>query len=68
LLSERERQILLLLGRGCGNQEIGERLKLSVRTVESYCARAIEKLGLDGMKELRRHAICRQRQTDVPGR
>ena len=56
-LSDRERQILSLLGEGRGNQDIADRLSLSVRTVESYCARAIDKLGLDGMKDLRRYAI-----------
>lgn len=65
-LSEREQQILRMLGQGCGNQEIGEKLMISVRTVESYCARAIDKLGLDGMKELRRLAIRRLRREDIP--
>ena len=55
-LSERERQILDLLGQGHGNHEIAERLSLSVRTVESYCTRAIDKLGLNGMKALRHYA------------
>ena len=55
-LSERERQIIELLGQGFGNHEIATRLSLSVRTIESYCARAIDKLGLGGMKELRRYA------------
>ena len=65
LLSEREQQIIDLLGQGCGNQEIGERLAISVRTVESYCSRACEKLGLSGMKELRRHAIQSPRQIEA---
>ncbi|MBK1680749.1 response regulator transcription factor [Rhodocyclus tenuis] len=64
-LSEREGQIIELLGQGCGNQEIAEQLALSVRTVESYCARAIEKLSLAGMKDLRRYAIQQQRRTDA---
>ena len=60
-LSERELQILALIAQGCGNQEIADQLALSVRTVESYCARAIEKLCLDGMKALRRYAIQNHR-------
>jgi DNA-binding NarL/FixJ family response regulator len=56
-LSEREQQIIELLGQGCGKQEIAEKLVISVRTVESYCTRAIEKLHVKGMKELRRYAI-----------
>ena len=56
-LSEREQQTIALLGQGCGAQEIAVLLEVSVRTVESYCVRACEKLGVSGMKELRRHAV-----------
>ena len=65
-LSDRERQILELLAQGFGNHEIAERLKLSVRTVESYCTRAIDKLALEGMKALRRYALKHYRRADVP--
>lgn len=64
MLSERELQIILLLGQGGGCQELADHLSLSVRTVESYCARAIEKLGLGGMKDLRRFAIQHRWNTD----
>jgi DNA-binding NarL/FixJ family response regulator len=56
-LSERELQILELFSQGCANQEVAEKLTISVRTVESYCARVIEKLELGGMRDLRRYAI-----------
>jgi len=56
-LSEREKQILHRLGRGESNAEIADALAIGVRTVETYCTRIIEKLELDGMKELRRYAI-----------
>jgi len=56
-LSEREQQILILLGQGCGPSEIAETMSISVRTVESYCTRIIEKLALSGMKDLRQYAI-----------
>lgn len=56
-LSERERQAVVLLGQGCGAQEIAAALAVSVRTVESYCTRACEKLGVNGMKELRRYVL-----------
>jgi DNA-binding NarL/FixJ family response regulator len=55
--SEREMQILQFIGKGLGNSEIADRLDLSVRTVETYCARVAEKLDLSGMKELRQFAI-----------
>ena len=56
-LSERERQILDLLSQGEGNIEIAAALGVSVRTVESYYARILVKLHLDGMKALRKYAI-----------
>lgn len=59
-LSEREQQIVDLLGQGDRVQEIADKLSISIRTVETHCARAIEKLNLNGMKELRRHAIQSQ--------
>lgn len=56
-LSAQERQVFRLLGQGEGIREIAETMGISPRTVESYCARIQDKLGLDGMRELRRHAI-----------
>lgn len=56
-LSERERHILLKLGQGESNADIAAAFFISVRTVETYYARIIDKLNLDGMKELRRYAI-----------
>ncbi|NVN91052.1 MAG: response regulator transcription factor [Desulfuromonadales bacterium] len=57
LLSDRERQILTLLGQGESNADIAATFSISVRTVETYYSRIIDKLSLDGMKELRRYAI-----------
>jgi DNA-binding NarL/FixJ family response regulator len=56
-LSEREQQVLAMLGRGESSADIAVAFAISVRTVETYYARIIDKLNLDGMKELRRHAI-----------
>jgi len=56
-LSRQERQVYQLLGNGEGTYEIATALKISTRTVESYYARIIVKLGLKGMYELRHHAI-----------
>ena len=55
--SEREIQIISLLGQGLRASEIAGELELSVRTVESYCTRIYDKLELSGMKELRRFAM-----------
>ena len=57
-LSEQQRHVYRLLGEGSSAGEIAAELHVSPRTVESYCARMIEKFGLTGMKELRRQAIA----------
>ena len=42
-LTEREKQIVLLLTKGLLNREVGERLGISTRTVEVHRARAFKK-------------------------
>lgn len=56
-LSGQQRQIYRLLGQGYSNEEIADRLSISVRTLESYCTRIMDKLGVQGTRELRRQAI-----------
>lgn len=63
-LSPQQEQLYDLLGQGCDAHEIATRLHVSPRTVETYCTRLMDKLGLAGMKELRQHAIAdRQRRS-----
>lgn len=57
MLSEREREVLSMLGQGDSNADIAAVFTISARTVETYFARIIAKLKLDGMRELRRYAI-----------
>ena len=45
-LSPRETEVLRLTACGFGNKEIASRLEVSVKTVETYKARASEKLGV----------------------
>ncbi|PKO24034.1 MAG: hypothetical protein CVU38_01085 [Chloroflexi bacterium HGW-Chloroflexi-1] len=47
----------LQVARGHTNQEIADRLSLSVKTVETYRGRAMEKLGLTGRAALVRYAL-----------
>ncbi len=56
-LSEREAQVIKQVARGHTNQEIAEKLSLSVKTVETYRARAMEKLGLSSRAALVRYAM-----------
>jgi DNA-binding NarL/FixJ family response regulator len=55
-LSEREAGVARLMAEGYGNKEIAARLDLSVKTVETYRARAMEKLGLQSRADLIRYA------------
>lgn len=58
-LSDREEEVVRLTASGYANKEIAARLDLSVKTVETYRARAATKLGLRGRAELVRYAISR---------
>ncbi|MBA4190432.1 MAG: DNA-binding response regulator [Planctomycetaceae bacterium] len=56
-LSDRESEVARLTAAGHSNKEIATRLELSVKTVETYRARAMEKLGLSGRADLVRYAV-----------
>jgi len=57
MLSDREREVLHLLARGHTNQQVADRLCIGVKSVETYKARLMEKLGLKGRAELVRYAL-----------
>jgi len=63
-LSGQQRQLYRLLGQGCTNEEIAGQLNISVRTLESYYVRVMDKLGVHGVKELRQQAIRDARATE----
>jgi two-component system response regulator NreC len=56
-LSEREREVLTMVAQGHTNQVVADRLDLSVKTVESYRARLMSKLGLHNRAELTQLAM-----------
>jgi DNA-binding NarL/FixJ family response regulator len=56
-LSEREHEVLRLIASGRSAGDIAENLHLSVKTVSTYRARALEKLGLRSNAELVRYAL-----------
>ena len=66
-LSEREREVLRLLALGHTNQEIAERLYISVRTAESHRAHIMQKLRLTTRAELVRYALSQGLLAEEPG-
>jgi DNA-binding NarL/FixJ family response regulator len=58
-LSEREEEVLKLTAQGFSNKEAAARLDLSIKTIETYKARAAEKLGLRTRAEIVRYGAAR---------
>ncbi|HJU05506.1 MAG TPA: response regulator transcription factor [Nitrospiraceae bacterium] len=56
-LSDRETEVVRLIAQGYSNKEVAGRLNLSVRTVETYKGRFMEKLGFKNRTELVRYAM-----------
>lgn len=56
-LSDREREVLRQVARGYTNQQIADEIGLSVKTVESYRARLMKKLGMKERADLVRLAL-----------
>jgi two-component system response regulator NreC len=57
LLSDREREILVLLAEGIALKDIAQRLNLSVKTVDAHKYNLMRKLNLHDRSELIRYAI-----------
>jgi DNA-binding NarL/FixJ family response regulator len=62
-LSPRETQVLRDLAFGFTNKEIAVRLSLSVKSIETYRARLLEKLGVERRADLVRYAIAHNLMT-----
>jgi DNA-binding NarL/FixJ family response regulator len=56
-LSDREFEVLQLLGRGLSVGDIAEHLKLSAKTVSTYRSRLLDKMEMDSNAELIRYAM-----------
>ena len=56
-LSDRELEVFQLLGQGYETRRVAESLKVSMKTVQVYCARIKEKLRLANAAELLREAV-----------
>ena len=57
LLSPREREVLRLIAHGYSMAEVAEKLSLSIKTVDTYKTRLMEKLGTTRKSELVSYAL-----------
>jgi DNA-binding NarL/FixJ family response regulator len=57
VLTPRELEVLKMVAEGHTNQEIADRLVLSIKTVQSHRANVMEKLGLHDITQLVRFAL-----------
>lgn len=67
LLSDREMEVFQMLGQGIETRRIAETLHLSPKTVQVYCGRIKDKLGLENATALIREAVrWHEHQTHAP--
>ena len=57
-LTTRQKEILCLVAQGCTNREIGQRLGISVRTVEVHRFNLMRRLRVRNVAQLLRQAIA----------
>jgi two-component system nitrate/nitrite response regulator NarL len=57
-LTDREREILVLIAEGLYNKEVGARLNISTRTVETHRERIMRKLGVHSTAGLTKYAVA----------
>ena len=60
LLTPREREVLQLIARGYAYKEVGRRLNVSVKTIETHVSSVLRKLQLSSRHELARWATDRR--------
>ena len=51
-ITERQRQVVELIARGCSNDEAGQRLGISPRTVKAHCDTLRLKLGVPRRRQI----------------
>jgi LuxR family maltose regulon positive regulatory protein len=51
-LTERQRQVIELIARGCSNEEVGVRLGISPRTAKAHCDVLRQKLGVQRRRQI----------------
>ena len=58
-LTEREREVAVLIAQGKSNREIAEMLVVTVRTVEAHITRILDKLGFKSRTEIATWAVAK---------
>ncbi len=66
-LSDREKAVLQLIAPGNATKEVAATLDLSIKTVETYKSRSMQKLNLNGRGELVRSALQQRWLSDAYG-
>jgi ATP/maltotriose-dependent transcriptional regulator MalT len=52
VITERQREVVTLIAAGCSNEEVGERLGISPRTVKAHCDVLRQKLGVARRRQI----------------
>jgi ATP/maltotriose-dependent transcriptional regulator MalT len=52
LITERQREVVTLIAAGCSNEEVGDRLGISPRTVKAHCDVLRQKLGVARRRQI----------------
>lgn len=56
-LSDREYEVMCMIGRGRTSTEIARELHLSIKTISTYRSRILEKMGMENNAEIIRYAV-----------
>lgn len=51
-ITERQREVVILIASGCSNDEVGERLGISPRTAKAHCDVLRQKLGVARRRQI----------------
>ncbi|MBA3382826.1 MAG: helix-turn-helix transcriptional regulator [Actinobacteria bacterium] len=51
-ITERQREVVMLLAAGCSNEEVSERLGISPRTAKAHCDVLRQKLGVRRRRQI----------------
>ena len=66
-MTEREREVAALVAQGKSNREIAEAMVVSVKTVETYVTRILNKLGYDSRVKIATWAVKKGLSKDPKG-